>query len=45
MRTSMHLPVEQQAIREKCFRNGAPYIPFPEKAAEQSICTRFEEVA
>src|SRR5687768_7690060 len=39
----MKLPLEQQAIRDKCFHRSGQFDQFPAKDVEKSIHKRFEE--
>jgi amino acid adenylation domain-containing protein len=41
----MELPLEQQAIRAKCFHPSGRVTEFPREDAEQSIPARFEKIA
>jgi amino acid adenylation domain-containing protein len=41
----MELPVEQQAIRAKCFHPSGRFTEFPSEDVERSIPARFERIA
>jgi amino acid adenylation domain-containing protein len=41
----MELPLEQQAIRAKCFHPSGRFTEFPRQDVEQSIPARFEKIA
>ena len=42
-RRSTGLPLQQQAIRDKCFHPTGTFIEFKKEEIEQSIPDRFEE--
>src|ERR1044071_1880910 len=41
----MDLPLEQQAIRAKCFHPSGPFVEFPLEDVALSIPARFEKIA
>ena len=44
-RRSFQLPLEQQAIRDRCFHPSGTFVEFSNAEIEQSIPQRFEEIA
>src|SRR5262245_5603908 len=45
LRRVPNLPLEQQAIRDKCFHPSGTFVEFPNEEIEQSIAERFEKIA
>jgi non-ribosomal peptide synthetase component F len=41
----MRLPLEQDAIRDKCFHPSGKFVEFPKQDVETSIPKRFEKIA
>src|SRR5438477_51951 len=41
----MRLPLEQEAIRGKCFHPSGKFVEFPKQDVDTSIPTRFEKIA
>jgi amino acid adenylation domain-containing protein len=41
----MRLPLEQEAIRDKCFHPSGKFVEFPKQDVETSIPKRFEKIA
>jgi amino acid adenylation domain-containing protein len=44
LKQSFSLPLEQQAIRDKCFHPSGTFVEFPKEEIEQSIPERFEKI-
>jgi amino acid adenylation domain-containing protein len=43
-RNRVKLPLQQQAIRDKCFHPSGTFVEFPEQGVESSIPARFEQI-